>query len=134
MCGSKWNKLGCTSISRGMGSSHGTVTCWLASASTSFKKWFWALSMSFNVCKFHKKTYRCNGDGWMCEGFLIPWFSPPMLWWGGLDTHEPIAFNMSWQVLWPSILMSTLLSHCCAWSSEFNTCTWLSHQYYYQQW
>jgi hypothetical protein len=39
---------------------------------------------------------------------------------------------MSWRVLWPSILMSTLLSHCCAWSSEFNTCTWLFHQYYYQ--
>ncbi len=87
-----------------------------------FQKWYWTPSMSFNVWKSHKTTSKCNKNGWMCEGILIPWFSPPMLWWGGSNTLEPIAFNMFWKVLQLSILMSTLLSHCYAWSNVFNTC------------
>jgi hypothetical protein len=119
MYGSKWNKLDCILIGRGMGGYHGTMTCWLTSASTSFKNDFEHFQCLFNVCKSHKTTFRCNGNGWMCEGILVPWFSPPMLWWGGSNTPEPS--NMFWKVLQLSISVLTLLPHCRAWSSEFNT-------------
>ncbi len=48
---SKWNMPSCTLSNRGTGSAHGTVTCWSTSTSTSFKKWFQAFSMFFNVCQ-----------------------------------------------------------------------------------
>jgi hypothetical protein len=121
MYGSKWNMSSYTLIGRDPSDSHMTMTCWLAYLSTSLKKWFQAPSMSLNVCKSHKTTFERNGDGWMCEGILVSWFSLLVLWRGGLDTLKLATSNMFWWVLWPSILMSTLLSHCCAWSSELNT-------------
>jgi hypothetical protein len=77
MSGNEWNKPGCTLTNRGIGSSHGIMTCWSTSISTSFKKWFRAPSMSFNVCKSCKTTFGYNGvdgcvkESWWEEGCFV---------------------------------------------------------------
>jgi hypothetical protein len=64
MHGSKWNMLNYTLTSRGMGGSHGTMTCWLAFASTSFKndiEHLQCLSMCVSLTKQHLGVIKMDG-------------------------------------------------------------------------
>ncbi len=92
--------------------------------------------MSFNVCKSHRITFKCSGDGWiMCEGMRILWFPSPMLGWGGLSCfwhvlEHVLAFGTkAFVVTLLSIIKWSLVyatnSGNCFWSFEGNTLVFL---------